>query len=83
MAHIEYWLRSFVIFRRSRPIILGNPIFFCDFQEGQDPPPPLDPHMNISNVIFFSDARFVCLFDLILYIPSKIFQLSRDQSSWV
>ena len=26
---------------------------------------------------------FVCLFDLILYIPSTIFQLNRDGSSWV
>ena len=26
---------------------------------------------------------FVCLFDLILYIPSTIFQLYRDRSSWV
>ena len=26
---------------------------------------------------------FVCLFDLILYVPSTIFQLYRDRSSWV
>ena len=25
---------------------------------------------------------FVCLFDLILYVPSAIFQLNRDGSSW-
>ena len=25
----------------------------------------------------------VCLFDLILYVPSTIFQLFRDGSSWV
>ena len=24
-----------------------------------------------------------CLFDLILYVPSTIFQLNRDGSSWV
>ena len=24
-----------------------------------------------------------CLFDLILYVPSTIFQLNRDESSWV
>ena len=24
-----------------------------------------------------------CLFDLTLYVPSTIFQLSRDRSSWV
>ena len=26
---------------------------------------------------------FVCLFDLILYVPPTIFQLNRDESSWV
>ena len=26
---------------------------------------------------------FVCLFDLTLYVPSTIFQLNRDRSSWV
>ena len=26
---------------------------------------------------------FVCLFDYIIYIPSTIFQLNRDGSSWV
>ena len=26
---------------------------------------------------------FVCLFNLILYVPSTIFQLYRDGSSWV
>ena len=26
---------------------------------------------------------FVCLFDLILYVPSTIFQLNRDGSSWI
>ena len=35
----------------------------------------------ISNKKIFS--CFVCLFDLILYIPSTIFQLNRDRSSWV
>ena len=28
-------------------------------------------------------TSFVCLFDLILYVPSTIFQLNRDGSSWV
>ena len=28
-------------------------------------------------------VTFVCLFDLILYVPSTIFQLYRDGSSWV
>ena len=30
----------------------------------------------------FSTVLF-CLFDLILYVPSAIFQLNRDGSSWV
>ena len=28
-------------------------------------------------------AMFVCMFDLILYVPSTVFQLNRDGSSWV
>ena len=28
-------------------------------------------------------SLFVCLFDLILYVQSTIFQLNRDGSSWV
>ena len=27
--------------------------------------------------------NFVCMFDLILYVPSTIFQIYRDGSSWV
>ena len=35
-------------------------------------------------VISAWDLRyFVCLFDLILYVPSTIFQLYRDGSSWI
>ena len=30
-----------------------------------------------------NQTSFVCLFDLILYVPSTIFQLNRDRSSWV
>ena len=33
----------------------------------------------ITNVLFC----FVCLIDLILYVPSTIFQLNRDGSFWV
>ena len=29
------------------------------------------------------NQSFVCLFDLILYVPSTIFQLNRDRTSWV
>ena len=28
-------------------------------------------------------VHLFCLFDLILYVPSTIFQLNRDRSSWV
>ena len=30
-----------------------------------------------------NDKKGICLFDLILYVPSPIFQLNRDGSSWV
>ena len=41
---------------------------------------------NCFIIIFFTlslPGYFVCLFDLILYVPSTIFQLYRDGSSWV
>ena len=38
----------------------------------------LQKRSSINNPIIF-----VCLFDLILYVPSTIFQLCRDRSSWV
>ena len=31
----------------------------------------------------FSKCPFICLIDFILYVPSTIFQLYRDWSSWV
>ena len=37
---VECWLGSFVIFRGSGSILLGNPIF-CDFSGGPDPLSPL------------------------------------------
>ena len=33
--------------------------------------------------LYVSPLALVCLFDLILYVPSTIFQLNRDGSSWV
>ena len=52
--------------------------------------------LGIFLMIFWSSAEFFfkinlfkiflsgfCLFDLILYVPSTIFQLNRDRSSWV
>ena len=38
----------------------------------------INPNNNNKNIMIF-----VCWFDLILYIPSTIFQLSREGSSWV
>ena len=42
-------------------------------------------HVNVGSAqwTLYSAVSFVCLFDLILYIPSTIFQLNRDGSSWV
>ena len=37
----------------------------------------------VSKLLSLIDADFVCLFDLILYVPSTIFQLNRERSSWV
>ena len=40
--------------------------------------------MNLlQGVINRSIEGFICLYDLILYVPSTIFQLNRDGSSWV
>ena len=42
--------------------------------------------MYFKNVIYSSMKNHVllsCLFDLILYVPSTIFQYNRDGSSWV
>ena len=42
---------------------------------------------NVHQVILFESIIFaytiLVLFDLIFYVPSKIFQLNRDGSSWV
>ena len=40
--------------------------------------PPVPPGQFV-----FETKPEVCLFDLILYVPSTIFQLNRDGSSWV
>ena len=39
--------------------------------------------LNTEKHIPHAWIQFVCLFDLILYVPSTIFQLNRDGSSWV
>ena len=42
----------------------------------------LVPHMR-KVICIHGYLLFVCLFDLILYLPSTIFQLYREGSSWV
>ena len=37
--------------------------------------------LNMDYIVMFN--LFVWLIDLILYVPSTIFQLNRDRSSWV
>ena len=65
------------------PVFLRKPIVTCDLPRGvggsEPRHPPLDPLMHFK---YASLCLFV-LFDLILYIPSTIFQLNRDGSSWV
>ena len=43
------------------------------------------PMCLLHTPVFFMwcQEHFICLFDLILYLPSTIFQLNRDRSSWV
>ena len=36
-----------------------------------------------STCLLVSRMQRICLFDLILYIPSTIFQIYREESSWV
>ena len=36
-----------------------------------------------SETSWSGSTMFICLFDLILYVPSTIFQLCRDIFSWV
>ena len=45
----------------------------------------LEPREEKSITVHFIANRTVgiCLFDLILYVPSTNFQLNRDGSSWV
>ena len=43
---------------------------------------PQNPEFR-NNPVNFHPWTFVCLFDLILYVPSIIFHLNRDGSSWV
>ena len=55
--NIECWLKRFVIFRGSGPVLLRNPIFFI-FQGGGggldplSPPPPLDQHLSFFLSVF-------------------------------
>ena len=38
---------------------------------------------DLFSIYLLLTDRRICLFDLILYVPSTIFQLNRDRSSWV
>ena len=42
-------------------------------------------HIDFQSIVefLFRIPKIYCLFDLILYVPSSIFQLYRDGSSWV
>ena len=40
-------------------------------------------YVNSLVLIYIYKSYSLCLFDLILYVPSTIFQLNRDRSSWV
>ena len=44
----------------------------------------LESEVHVQNVDLLRKPILICacLFDLILYIPSTIFQLNRDGSSW-
>ena len=45
-----------------------------------------DVHNNVAYIIVRNNHFFtqeMILYDLILYVPSTIFQLNRDWSSWV
>ena len=41
----------------------------------------ITPGVNV--ILSHRVVLFVCLFDMILYVPSTIFQLCQDGSSWV
>ena len=43
----------------------------------------VDLQLDMLSLKLVSDCNTFCLFDLILYVPSTIFQLTRDGSSWV
>ena len=55
-------------------IYTGNPKI-CTLANSQQ-------HLDASTQYYFKIILF-CLFDLILYVPSTIFRLNRDRSSWV
>ena len=40
-------------------------------------------YKGIKGIIPLLNCPLFCLFDLILYVPSTIFQLNRNGSSWV
>ena len=61
--------------REYVPVFLRKPIATCDFKRS-------GCKLFDILMVFLKESFFVCLFDLILYAPSTIFQLNRDWSSW-
>ena len=60
-------------------------VFFNGFMEKPRIEPATPGLQGIALIHYTTGASqgCFCLFDLILYVPSTIFQLYRDESSWV
>ena len=64
----------------GRPFVYRSEIM-CNFSRGHHEGHFCEIILNLDQ--WFRGDAFVCLFDLILYVPSTIFQLYRDGSFWV
>ena len=84
--NIECWLGSFVIFRGTGPILLGNPLFLWFFRTGPDPlsplwgesrppVPPLDPRMSEKELVIKQYTYKVKKKWLFLIFPIKMYVL--------
>ena len=74
----DLYLHHFQKKVQGSEIISGKNIILCILKGEM----PFKLHTKKKN----SRKKYVCLpflFDLILYVPSTIFQLNRDGSSWV
>ena len=63
-----------------RSMMGDGPVYISFDIDGLDP--AFAPGTGMIKLIFHRKEFFV-LFDLILYVPSTVFQLLRDGSSWV